>query len=623
MKLAREFYKLPLRFDAARLAAEIAAIPETAWRQHPNHYPGNTALLLVSVHGGENDGVAGPMQMTSHLERCPYLQQVMASFETVIGRARLMRLAPGANVSEHCDINYYWQNHVRVHVPIVTDPAVRFHCNGYHVHMAAGEAWIFDNWRRHSVENPSGVSRVHLVMDTVGTAAFWHLPRKIELSRGRRIRTRFIPYDPQATPRLLFERHNQPRVMPPLELVRALEGLTGELQANRQINIFLCGHFARLLEDLGHEWASAWALHGDGDSGIPVYQRIVAETLRQSARFEQDLPMASNGYTGQAALSAILKAALDPDLQAATRSSSRRPRTARIAAGPVFDRPVFILAAPRSGSTLLFETLARHRSLWTIGDESHRQIEGIRALHPRSHEFRSNRLTAQDATAPVAARLRAAFVAELRDAGGRRWLDLTPDERPGTLRFLEKTPKNALRLPFLRALFPDARFIYLYRNPRDNLSSMLDAWRSGRFVTYPRLPGWQGSPWSLLLVPGWRDLSGKTLPEIIAAQWRETHAQILADLGELPAEQWCGVRHEEVIAQPAEVMHRLCRFLDLRYGERMRVLDADTLQRSRYTLSAPAPDKWRRNAAELEVALPLVADVQASIEDLFAQAPAA
>src|ERR1051325_11259376 len=84
---------------------------------------------------------------------------------------------------------------------------------------------------------------------------------------------------------------------------------------------------------------------------------------------------------------------------------------------------------------------------------------------------------------------------------------------------LEKTPKNSLRIPFLKTMFPDALFIYLYRDPRATMSSMLDAWRSNKFATYPALPGWTGHPWSLLLVPGWRSLIDKPLAEIVAHQW--------------------------------------------------------------------------------------------------------
>ena len=46
----------------------------------------------------------------------------MASFDTVVGRSRLMRLAGAAEVSAHYDMHYNWYQRVRIHVPIVTDP---------------------------------------------------------------------------------------------------------------------------------------------------------------------------------------------------------------------------------------------------------------------------------------------------------------------------------------------------------------------------------------------------------------------------------------------------------------------------------------------------------------------
>src|SRR3546814_8582968 len=95
---------------------------------------------------------------------------------------------------------------------------------------------------------------------------------------------------------------------------------------------------------------------------------------------------------------------------------------------------------------------------------------------------------------------------------------------------LEKTPKNALRIPLLHKVFPDARFIYLHRDPRQVLGSMLDGWQSGGFRMYSALPGWQGPAWSFLLVPGWRELSGKPLEDIVAAQWARTSQVLLDDL---------------------------------------------------------------------------------------------
>src|SRR5512134_356800 len=92
MKLEHEFYKLPLRFDVEELKRELAAFAESDWQKHPNDYKGNLAIPLISVNGGINDDFAGPMLATSFLDRSPYVQQVIASFDSVVSRSRLMRL---------------------------------------------------------------------------------------------------------------------------------------------------------------------------------------------------------------------------------------------------------------------------------------------------------------------------------------------------------------------------------------------------------------------------------------------------------------------------------------------------------------------------------------------------
>ena len=51
MRLPKPFYRLPVRFDAERLRAEVTAMPATAWVSHPNDYAGNTSLRLISVNG--------------------------------------------------------------------------------------------------------------------------------------------------------------------------------------------------------------------------------------------------------------------------------------------------------------------------------------------------------------------------------------------------------------------------------------------------------------------------------------------------------------------------------------------------------------------------------------------
>lgn len=265
----------------------------------------------------------------------------------------------------------------------------------------------------------------------------------------------------------------------------------------------------------------------------------------------------------------------------------------QIARDPEFDRPVFIISPPRSGSTLLFETLAQAREICTIGDESHGLIEDIKGLHPGHRHFDSNQLDAAAATPPIAAELRRRFLSAARDRDGT-----APQQWP--IRLLEKTPKNALRIPFLVKIFPEARFVYLYRHPRETLSSMIEAWQSGRFRMYPRLPGWSGLPWSLLLVPGWRELAGRPLHEIVAEQWKVTTRSLLDELEALPAGRCQALRYEALLSDPQAQMERLCAGLGLSWDRR---LDGG-LRLSRFTVSMPAPDKWRRHAALIEQVLP-------------------
>ena len=60
-------------------------------------------------------------------------------------------------------------------MPIVTNPNVEFMCGEETIHMAPGECWIFDTFRRHRVRNGGAEKRVHLVLDTVGGEPFGEL----------------------------------------------------------------------------------------------------------------------------------------------------------------------------------------------------------------------------------------------------------------------------------------------------------------------------------------------------------------------------------------------------------------------------------------------------------------
>ena len=272
MKLQVPFIQLPLRFDAAVLAAEIAALGEDPWRPHPQGYPGNSALTLVTTGGdADNDDVAGPMLPTPYLLRCPYLMQVMASLGAVWGRSRLMRLSGHAEVTPHVDINYYWRERVRVHVPIVTQPTVRFRCGDADINMAAGDCWIFDTWRLHHVINDAEHARIHLVADTVGGEGFWQLVGRGQAPQMPKPGWHAQTVAPQAAhPELAYESVNVPAVMTPWELREHLGFLVGESEPGPALR-----PIQQIAMAFTRNWQALWARYGESRGGWPEYRRLL------------------------------------------------------------------------------------------------------------------------------------------------------------------------------------------------------------------------------------------------------------------------------------------------------------------------------------------------------------
>lgn len=267
MQFDKPFIRIPLTFDGDALAAEVRALPEEAWVEHPDGFAGNNAVRLVTPGGQPVDAAIGPMGPTSWLEACPYIREIMAELDAVWGRSRLMGLAPGAEVPDHVDIHYYWQTHIRLHIPVITHPDVQFTCDGETIHMAPGECWTFDSFRRHGVRNRSDIHRVHLVLDTVGGSALGELIAAADDGASNRR----VGRGDGAERKLRFEQVNSPEVMSPWEMschVRTLAERTPD-QPGRE-KIFAC------LDRLIDEWRGLWAEYGASDAGLPAYQECLS-----------------------------------------------------------------------------------------------------------------------------------------------------------------------------------------------------------------------------------------------------------------------------------------------------------------------------------------------------------
>jgi hypothetical protein len=595
VRLDGPFLRLPIRFDAEALAGEVRALPPEAWVAHPAGFVGNEAVQLITPGGGLTDDVDGPRGATDYLKSCPYVQQILAAIGGVWGRSRFMALGAGAEVPVHVDVHYYWRTHLRIHIPVITNPGVHFDCGDETVHMQPGECWVFDSFRRHGVRNQGDARRVHLVIDTVGGG---HVPSLLDQARsGAVVDAPFLKPDERAPRGIAFERVNSPKVMSPWEIRCHLALIAEHTTPHPQLN-----SVTTLLENFTDNWAALWARYGTDDEGMPVYGQLL-QHVRQSLKQIGGQAIVLDNQTPlyQALEQLIFSMCLaTPEARSTDPFARKSATTAPPAVGsPVrdrFERPIFVVSTPRSGSTLFFETLQQAPGLHSIGAESHEAIEDIPALTPASHDWSSNRLLAGDASPAASEMLARNFWTRLRDRDG------TPPDGP--VRMIEKTPKNALRIPFFDAIWPDSQFVYLYRDVRQTLYSMMEAWASGGFRTYPRLPGWTGTPWSLLLVPGWRQLNGAPLPVIVANQWAVTTTLMLDDLEALDPSRLKAVDYARFLEQPQACAKAVAESLDLDWDRTL----GEQLPLSRYTVSEPNAEKWRRLESVIEGVMPIVRD---------------
>lgn len=74
-------------------------------------------------------------------------------------------MASGTKIYKHYDESNIYSMCHRVHLPIITDPSVKFFIDDVEHFFKAGEFFEFDNRRYHEVHNDSALFRIHLVVD--------------------------------------------------------------------------------------------------------------------------------------------------------------------------------------------------------------------------------------------------------------------------------------------------------------------------------------------------------------------------------------------------------------------------------------------------------------------------
>jgi mannose-6-phosphate isomerase-like protein (cupin superfamily) len=163
--------RLPLRFDPARLKADLSLVDPGEWRPHYNErdYGGEwSGVALRSPSGAISDLAArgDSFENTGLFTRCQYIREVLASFHCSLKSVRFLRLSSGSFVREHSDPALGFEDgEVRIHVPVETSPEVEFYSAGERLQLDEGDCYYVNVSLPHRVNNPGLTSRIHLVID--------------------------------------------------------------------------------------------------------------------------------------------------------------------------------------------------------------------------------------------------------------------------------------------------------------------------------------------------------------------------------------------------------------------------------------------------------------------------
>ena len=266
------------------------------------------------------------------------------------------------------------------------------------------------------------------------------------------------------------------------------------------------------------------------------------------------------------------------------------------------NNPIILVGNVRSGTTMTslvfgeFDNIVvwdEPRTVWTMGNAE------------RGHD----RFTADLATPKVIDRIRKAFLKYQSAHGGRR--------------VMEKTPSNCLRVPFITKVVPEAKFIHLVRDGRDNVSSCLRWWtmpinRSRTLRRLKETPVWEWPryvprflhdrlghvlglaktvrSWGVVYPEMYADLKRMRLEEVVATQWVRCVETAEADFAQVDPDLWIQCRYEDFVASPMEHVERYAAHTGLTVTPRVR-------EYVRRTIHQDAMEVWRTRLTPEQIAI--------------------
>jgi hypothetical protein len=278
--------------------------------------------------------------------------------------------------------------------------------------------------------------------------------------------------------------------------------------------------------------------------------------------------------------------------------------------GPEF-KPVIVIGAPRSGTNMLRDLLCLLPGTGTWPCDEINYIWRHGNVRYPSDEF-SRDMATQDVKCYIQ----------------KQFQRLARSGNYSTV--VEKTCANSLRVGFIDAVVPDAKYIFIVRDGVDVVASAMLRWkasldipylaRKARYVPVSDLPYYAaryiGNRIRRLISPEGRlaiwgpQLDGMarlqqhySLPQISALQWKACVNNAERDLSEIESERTISVRYEGFVNNPAEEFKRLTEFIGVD-------ISSDVLNTVSENVSDASVGKGRAalEASELSDILLLISD---------------
>jgi hypothetical protein len=278
---------------------------------------------------------------------------------------------------------------------------------------------------------------------------------------------------------------------------------------------------------------------------------------------------------------------------------------------PQVPDPVFVVGCSRSGTTVTYETIAASSTFLTFGYELPQLWNGL--WGPAHNNWDSEAAYAENALPDHRTKALSYFY-----------------QRLGKGRVLDKSCINVMRVGYLNELFPNAQFVYIHRDGRDNVNSLIEGWRAGsRFALTQFLGDFpcevdidrgRFKEWYFFLPPEWRAYNHSSLEEVCAHQWVKANSMALQDKQIVPPERWIEIRYEDIFERPIEMFAGVFERLGVKFDDAIKNRCATLKDRPTSIVSgAPERQKWRRQNPEaieriLEHIRPLMLELGYDVE---------